>query len=99
MVGCSSRDPDTRPTMGRLYRCIAFGTARGADDIHASHRCWRYHADVLRNPALPMSLAADAVPVIRRRDAVEVVPWPDGTLPLLARLYASRGAPTPDQAL
>jgi len=99
MVGRVSGSREEQPTMGRLYRCIAFGTARGADDIHASHRCWRYHADVLRNPALPMSLAADAVPVIRRRDAVEVVPWPDGTLPLLARLYASRGAPTPDQAL
>jgi single-stranded-DNA-specific exonuclease len=58
----------------------------------------RYHGDVFRNPAMPMSLAADAVqpfpdtPTIRRRDAVVPGSWPEGTLPLLARLYASRGA-------
>lgn len=52
-----------------------------------------------------MPLAAEAArppsdtPTIRRRAAVEVAPWPDGTLPLLARLYASRGAPTPELAV
>ncbi|HGM5451127.1 TPA: DHH family phosphoesterase, partial [Stenotrophomonas maltophilia] len=52
-----------------------------------------------------MSLAADAAqpssdtPMIRRRDAVVPGSWPDGTLPLLARLYASRGAGTPELAL
>ncbi|MDW7602317.1 DHH family phosphoesterase, partial [Stenotrophomonas maltophilia] len=51
-----------------------------------------------------MSLAADAAqpasdaPTIRRRDAVIPGNWPDGTLPLLARLYASRGAGTPELA-
>lgn len=65
----------------------------------------RYHGDVFRNPAMPMSLAADAAqpssdtPMIRRRDAVVPGSWPDGTLPLLARLYASRGAGTPELAL
>lgn len=46
-----------------------------------------------------MSLAADAAPFIRRRPVVEVAPWADGTLPLLARLYTSRGASTPELAL
>ncbi len=46
-----------------------------------------------------MSLAAESGPVIRRRERPDVAPWPDGTLPLLARLYASRGAPTPELAL
>lgn len=52
-----------------------------------------------------MPLAAAAAPPsagtlsIRRRDAVDFAPWEDGTLPLLARLYASRGATTPAQAL
>ncbi|WMJ71521.1 single-stranded-DNA-specific exonuclease RecJ [Stenotrophomonas sp. 24(2023)] len=51
-----------------------------------------------------MSLAAAAqplsdTPVIRRRDAGTPVDWPDDTLPLLARLYASRGAATPALAL
>ena len=65
----------------------------------------RYHGDVFRNPAMPMSLAADAAhsssdtPMIRRRDAVVPGSWPEGTLPLLARLYASRGAGTPELAL
>ncbi|KAG1196543.1 hypothetical protein G6F35_012962 [Rhizopus arrhizus] len=54
---------------------------------------------------MPMSLAADAVQpstdtvTIRRRDAVAPGNWPDGTLPLLARLYASRDAGTPELAL
>lgn len=54
---------------------------------------------------MPMSLAADAaqptsdVPMIRRRDTVLPGAWPDGTLPLLARLYAARGAHTPELAL
>ncbi|KAF1017284.1 MAG: Single-stranded-DNA-specific exonuclease RecJ [Stenotrophomonas maltophilia] len=51
-----------------------------------------------------MSLAADALPVsdtpmIRRREPVPPGPWPDDTLPLLARLYANRGATTPALAL
>ncbi len=37
--------------------------------------------------------------MIRRRDAVVPGGWPEGTLPLLARLYASRGAGTPALAL
>ncbi len=65
----------------------------------------RYHGDVFRNPAMPMSLAADAAlpvsdtPMILRREPVQPGAWPDDTLPLLARLYASRGASTPDLAL
>ncbi len=52
-----------------------------------------------------MSLAAATAssfpetPLIRRRDPVTTAPWPDGTLPLLARLYASRGATSPELAL
>lgn len=45
--------------------------------------------------ALPRS---DAL-TIRRREPVLPGPWPDDTLPLLARLYASRGATTPELAL
>lgn len=48
-----------------------------------------------------MSLAAvrdTATPVIQRRPHCAVAPWTDGTLPLLARLYASRGADTPELA-
>lgn len=43
-----------------------------------------------------MSLAA---PTLRRRESVVPGPWRDGTLPLLARLYASRGAATPELAM
>lgn len=52
-----------------------------------------------------MSVAAHAVqpssdtPTIQRREPVLPGLWPDDTLPLLARLYASRGAPTPALAL
>ncbi|WP_312710240.1 single-stranded-DNA-specific exonuclease RecJ [Stenotrophomonas sp.] len=52
-----------------------------------------------------MSLAADAAlsvsdsPLIRRREPVQPGAWPDDTLPLLARLYANRGALTPELAL
>ncbi len=54
---------------------------------------------------MPMSLAADAAlsvsdtPLIRRREQVQPGAWPDDTLPLLARLYANRGALTPELAL
>ena len=58
------------------------------------------------DPATPASHAAalsgegtmDARPTIRRREAVAFTPWPVGTLPLLSRLYASRGADTPELA-
>ncbi len=44
------------------------------------------------------ALSARDTAVICRRPATEVAPWADGTLPLLARLYASRGATTPELA-
>ena len=40
---------------------------------------------------------SDSLKIVRR-DAVEVDGWNDETLPLLRRIYAARGATTPEQA-